>query len=74
MKETLEKSWEVETLKAVLVRIEQEVKPVQQKDYFDVLHAPYVKGFQRACKRNERVSRLGMYQREEKLFTQSYAG
>ena len=39
MKETLEKSWEVETLKAVLVGIEQEVKPVQQKDYFDVLHA-----------------------------------
>ena len=45
VKETLEKSWEVETLKAVLVGIEQEVKPVQQKDYFDVLHAPYVKGF-----------------------------
>ena len=53
MKRTLEKSWEVETLKAVLVGVQQEVKPVNQKEYYDVLHAYYVKGFfWRACKRN----------------------
>ena len=47
VKETLEKSWETESLKAVLVPvgIQQEVQPENQKEYYDVLHAPYVKGF-----------------------------
>ena len=57
MKETLEKSWEVETLKAVLVQ--QEVKPVQQKDYLDVLHAPYVKGFSESLQRKLKSLQIG---------------
>ena len=50
MKDTLEKSWEVENLKAVLVGVQQEVKAENQKEYYDVLYAPYVQGFRRACK------------------------
>ena len=38
MKDTLEKSWEVETLKAVVVGVQQEVKAENQKEYNDVLH------------------------------------
>ena len=66
VKETLEKSWEVETLKAVLVGIEQEVKPVQQKDYFDVLHAPYVKGFSESLQRKLKRFRIGYVQAKAK--------
>ena len=50
VKETLEKSWEVETLKAVLVGLEQHVEPVNQKEFYDVLHAPYVKDSLKDCK------------------------
>ena len=38
VKDTLEKSWEVETLKEVLVGVQQEVKAENQKEHFDVLH------------------------------------
>ena len=48
---TLEKSWEVETLKAVLVGVQQEVKAENQKEYYDVLHAPYVQGFSESLQR-----------------------
>ena len=44
---TLEESWATETLKAMLVGIEQEVRAEERKEYFQVLHAPYVKGFQK---------------------------
>ena len=42
LKETFDKSWEVETFKALLVGVEQVVEPVNQKEFYDVLHAPYV--------------------------------
>ena len=45
VRETLNKSWEAETLKAVIVGVEQEVNLEKSKEYVDVLHAPYVKGF-----------------------------
>ena len=45
VRETFERSWTTETLKAILKGVEQEVKTVNQKEFFDVLHAPYVKGF-----------------------------
>ena len=42
---TLIESWPRETLKAVLKGVEQDVEVENGKDYFEVLHAPYVKGF-----------------------------
>ena len=42
----LKDSWAKETLKAVLKGVKQEVKVEKTKDsYFEVLHAPYKKGF-----------------------------
>ena len=70
VKETLEKTWEVGTLKAVLVGVQQEVKPVQQKDYFDVLHAPYVKGFSESLQRKLNSFQVGhVPNRGETLYT-----
>ena len=43
--QTLELSWATETLKAVLVGVQQEVKTENEKEYHDVIHAPYVRGF-----------------------------
>jgi len=46
---TMKESWAKETLKAVLVGIEQEVEVItREKAFFEVLHAPYVKGFTEA--------------------------
>ena len=59
VKETLEKSWEVETLKAVLVGVQQEVRPVQQTDYFAALHAPYIKDFSESLQRKLKSFQIG---------------
>jgi len=56
---TLEKSWEVETLKAVLVGVQQEVKAENQKEYYDVLHAPYVQGFSETLQRKLKRFQVG---------------
>ena len=39
--------------------VEQEVKPVNQKEFFDVLHAPYVKGFSEGLQRKLRKFNIG---------------
>ena len=39
---TLNESWPRETLKAVLKGVQQDVEVENQKDFFEVLHAPYV--------------------------------
>ena len=56
---TLEKSWEVETLKAVLVGVQQELKAENQKEYYDVLHAPYVQGFSETLQRKLKRFQVG---------------
>ena len=55
---TLEESWATETLKAMLVGIEQEVRAEEKKEYFEVLHAPYIKGFSEGLGR--KLRRLGI--------------
>jgi hypothetical protein len=55
---TLEESWATETLKAMLVGIEQEVRAEKNKEYFEVLHAPYIKGFSEGLGR--KLRRLGI--------------
>ena len=61
VKETLEKSWETETLKAVLVGIQQEVQPKNQKEYYDVLHAPYIKVFSEGLQRKLKKFHAGYF-------------
>ena len=46
---TLNESWPKETLKAVLKGVKQEVEGENSKGYFEVLHAPYVKGLSVPC-------------------------
>ena len=59
VRETFERSWTTETLKAILKGVEQEVKTVNQKEFFDVLHAPYVKGFSEGLQRKLRKFNIG---------------
>ena len=57
---TLEDSWPKETLKAVLKGVEQKVKVEKPKEnYFEVLHAPYVKGFSEGLQRRLRRLQVG---------------
>ena len=54
-------SWSKETLKAVLKGVKQEVKVGKPKDnYFEVLHAPYVKGFSEGLQRRLRRLQVGL--------------
>ena len=73
VKETLEKSWEVETLKAVLVGLEQHVEPVNQKEFYDVLHAPYVKGFSEGLQRKLRKFNIGYVPKRVRLYLHTFA-
>ena len=47
------------TLKAVLVGVQQEVKAENQKEYYDVLHAPYVQGFSESLQRKLKRFQVG---------------
>ena len=58
---TMKESWAKETLKAVLVGIEQEVEVItREKAFFEVLHAPYVKGFTEGLQRSLRKLNIGV--------------
>ena len=68
---TVKKSWEKETMKAVLVGIEQDVViKEQRKDYYEVLHAPYVKGFTEGLQRKLKKLNVGVV---PKHFNEIYA-
>ena len=56
---TFIESWPRETLKAVLKGVEQDVEVENGKDYFKVLHAPYVKGFTEGLQRRLRKLNIG---------------
>ena len=72
---TLEDSWPKETLKAVLKGVEQKVKVEKPKEnYFEVLHAPYVKGFLRDYKEDYEYLVLGSFQRVEREYIPMCAG
>ena len=58
---TLNESWAKETSKAVLVGIEQDVvSEEQRKDYVEVMHAPYVKGFMEGLQRKLKKLNVGV--------------
>ena len=62
---TLKESWAKEALKAVLVGIEQDVViEEQRKDYVEVLHAPYVKGFTEGLQRKLKKLNVGVVQKK----------
>jgi len=68
--ETLEKSWEKETLRAMLVGVEQEIIPENAKEYYDVLHAPYVRGFSEGLQRKLKKYNVGYVPKKgETLYT-----
>ena len=59
-----------ETLKAVLKGVEQDVEVENGKDYFEVLHAPYVKGFTEGLQRRLRKLNTGFVpKRRETIYT-----
>ena len=67
---TLEQSWATETLKAVLVGVQQEVKTDNEKEYHNVIHAPYVRGFSEHLGRKLRRLKVGYVPtRGETLYT-----
>ena len=56
---TLRESWPRETLKAVLRGVQQDVEKEKNEDYFEVLHAPYVRGFSESLQRKLRKVQIG---------------
>ena len=68
--QTLAQSWATETLKAVLVGVQQEIKTENEKEYSDVIHAPYVRGFSEHLGRKLRRLKVGYVpKRGETLYT-----
>ena len=60
----------METLKAVLKGVQQDVEAENEKEYFEVLHAPYVKGFTEGLQRRLRRLNIGFVpKRRETLYT-----
>jgi hypothetical protein len=57
--QTLRESWPRETLKAVLRGVQQDVEKEKNEDYFEVLHAPYVRGFSESLQRKLRKVQIG---------------
>ena len=62
---TVKESWAKETMKAVLMGIEHDVVIEEKnKDYFEVLHAPYVKGFTEGLQRKLKKLNVGVVPRK----------
>ena len=60
----------METLKILLVGVEQVVEPVNQKYFYDALYAPYVKGFSEGLQRKLRKFNVGYVSKKgETLYT-----
>ena len=57
---TVHEFWAKETLKAVLVGIEQDVEVEKRKEFYEVLHVPYVKGFSEGLQRKMRKLNIGV--------------
>ena len=57
---TLNESWPRETLKVVLKGVQQDVEVEDSKDFFEVLHVPYVKGFSEGLQRKLRRLQIGL--------------
>ena len=57
-------------MKAVLKGIEQDVQVENKRDFFEVLHAPYVKGFSEGLQRRLRRLQIGLVPRkQETMYT-----
>ena len=63
--QTLEQSWATATLKAVMVGVQQEVKIENEKEYSDVIHAPYIRGFSEHLGRKLRRLKVGYVPKRE---------
>ena len=60
VQKTLNELWVKETLKAVLKGVEQQIEMEGNKGYYDVLHAPYVRGFSEGLQRKLRKLQVGL--------------
>jgi len=71
VKKTMEESWAKETLKAVMVGIEHEVEVEgRMKQYNEVLHAPYIRGFSEGLGKKLRKLGIGYVpKRGETIYT-----
>ena len=67
----MRESWPQETLKAVLRGVRQDAEKEKNEDYFEVLHAPYVRGFSESLQRKLRKVQIGFVpKKRETLYTQ----
>ena len=60
VQKTVQESWAKETLKAILVGIEQDVEVEKRKEFCKVLHVPYVKGFSEGLQQKLRKLNIGV--------------
>ena len=63
--QTLNESWPRETMKAVLKGVQQHVEVENDKDFFEVLHAPYAKGFSEGLQRKLRKLLIGLVPKKQ---------
>ena len=55
------------TLKAVLKGMDQQIKIEGNKGYYDVLHAPYVRGFSEGLQRKFWKLKVGLVPKSRKI-------
>ena len=60
VQKTVQESWAKETLKTILVGIEQDVEVEKSKEFCEVLHVPYVKGFSEGLQQKLRKLNIGV--------------
>jgi hypothetical protein len=67
-KETIKKSWEQETLKAIINNHNGDVETLNMKEdrYCNVLHAPYVQGFSEGIQKKLRNFKVGFIPKKSK--------
>ena len=74
MLKTMKESWAKETLKAVLVGISRTRGGGHNKGWalFEVLHAPYARGFTEGLQRSLRKLNIGVVPKKGRLCTLTY--
>jgi hypothetical protein len=60
VKKTIKKSWEKETLRALVDDLNGDVKAAKEEKYFDVLHVPYVHGFSEGLQKKLKDLEIGL--------------
>ena len=65
VRKTIDASWERETFKALLSEMDEDTTPQTNKEFFDVIHAPYIQGFSENLQKKLRHWNIGFVPKKE---------